>query len=268
MLAASQLVILALVNIFRQNKKIRKAAMFIAFLMLFFALSLFVSPAFAPKITDEERNKIIPFVLVTVMTAGTVLLTGLISYLPEKTVSETLQPDDVMLRWVTSFKNANRVAPSEYVAPFDDKETPPRPYDVMEGIQSNLGQLIEYYVINKGQAKSSFRASTTSIAVGFLTIIGGIWLSYAGKLSDNSAVYISVIAGVILQFIGAAYFYLYNRSLIQLNFFFNRLALMQDTLLAIRLTDSIPEGDAKHKVLEKLILHHRHPRPRYSPLPS
>ena len=60
-------------------------------------------------------------------------------------------------------------------------------------------------------------------------------------------------AGVILQFIGGAYFYLYNRSLIQLNFFFSRLAQMQDTLLAIHLTESLPDAKDKTKAIDRLI---------------
>lgn len=123
----------------------------------------------------------------------------------------------------------------------------------MVAIRVNLAQAVEYYVINKRQAKSSFNMSAFAIIVGFLTIIIGVWLSYANQLTNQNPAYISVLAGVVLQFIGGAYFYLYNRSLIQLNFFFSRLALMQDTMLAIRLCDSIPEGRDKHHVLERLI---------------
>ncbi|RRN71497.1 TRADD-N-associated membrane domain-containing protein [Agrobacterium deltaense] len=136
-------------------------------------------------------------------------------------------------------------------APFDDAKKD-EPEDIIDAIKGNLGQVLQYYVMNIGQARNSFRASLTAVIVGFVTIIVGVWWAYANNMSNNSA-YIVAIAGVVLQFIGGGYFYLYNRSLIQLNFFFGRLALMQDTLLAIRLADSIPEGADRNAVLQRLI---------------
>ncbi|WP_412066387.1 TRADD-N-associated membrane domain-containing protein [Rhizobium sp. SYY.PMSO] len=124
--------------------------------------------------------------------------------------------------------------------------------DIITGIRGNLGHLIEYYKMNKSQARNSFNASLYSIIAGFVTlVIGGIW-AYTAERNDLTA-YLVPFAGVILQFIGGGYFYLYNRSLIQLNFFFSRLAQMQDTLLAIHLTETIPDGDDKNRALERLI---------------
>jgi len=125
-------------------------------------------------------------------------------------------------------------------------------FDILEVIQSNLDQLIDYYIINKAQATTSFRSSIIAISIGFATIIVGVWLAYA-NVGGNTAAYISVLAGVLLQFIGGAFFFLYNKSLIQLNFFFARLALMQDTMLGIRLADSIPDGKEKRQILEKVM---------------
>ncbi|RWM94050.1 MAG: hypothetical protein EOR86_17845 [Mesorhizobium sp.] len=124
---------------------------------------------------------------------------------------------------------------------------------MLEDINRDLAQLIEYYAINKSQAKSSFRMSVAAIITGFITIISGVWLSYSGNLPNQNPLYISVLAGVILEFIGGAYFYLYNRSLVQLNFFFSRLALMQDTMLAITLTENLPEGPLRHRAVDHLI---------------
>jgi hypothetical protein len=134
--------------------------------------------------------------------------------------------------------------------------------DIFDTIQLNLNQLSEYYTINKSQARNSFRASVTAIVIGFFTIIIGIWVFYWSKASSGSTAavaanqnlgYLSVIGGVLLQFIGGAYFYLYNRSLIQLNFFFARLTVMQDTMLSIKLCDQISEPPTKTKILERLI---------------
>jgi hypothetical protein len=132
------------------------------------------------------------------------------------------------------------------------EEQKAKAFDILEVIQSNLDQLIDYYIINKAQATTSFRSSIIAISIGFATIIIGVWLAYA-HVGDNTAAYISVLAGIVLQFIGGAFFFLYTKSLIQLNFFFARLALMQDTMLGIRLADSIPDGKERHHILERLI---------------
>ncbi|MGR8960507.1 TRADD-N-associated membrane domain-containing protein [Rhizobium leguminosarum] len=124
--------------------------------------------------------------------------------------------------------------------------------DIIKGIRGNLGHLLEYYKMNKSQARNSFNASLSSIIAGFVTlVVGGVW-AYTAERNDLTA-YLVPFAGVILQFIGGGYFYLYNRSLIQLNFFFSRLAQMQDTLLAIHLSEAMPDGDAKNGALERLI---------------
>ncbi|AXA37893.1 TRADD-N-associated membrane domain-containing protein [Rhizobium leguminosarum] len=124
--------------------------------------------------------------------------------------------------------------------------------DIIKGIRANLAQLIEYYIMNKSQAKSSFRASLWSIIAGFVAIVvGGIW-AYSAERNDLTA-YLIPFGGIILQFIGGGYFYMYNRSLIQLNFFFSRLAQMQDTLLAIHLSESLPEAKDRTKAIDRLI---------------
>lgn len=124
--------------------------------------------------------------------------------------------------------------------------------DIIKGIRGNLGHLLEYYKMNKSQARNSFNASLWSIVAGFVTlIVGAVW-AYTAERNDLTA-YLVPFAGVILQVIGGGYFYMYNRSLIQLNFFFSRLAQMQDTLLAIHLSEAMPDGDDKNRALERLI---------------
>jgi hypothetical protein len=123
--------------------------------------------------------------------------------------------------------------------------------DIFDTIQLNLNQLSEYYTINKSQARNSFTASMTAIVIGFITIIFGIWIFYFG--AQPNLTYLSVAGGILAQFIGGAYFYLYNKSLAQLNFFFERLTTVQDTMLSIKLCDQILEAPVKMKVLEQLI---------------
>jgi ABC-type multidrug transport system fused ATPase/permease subunit len=118
------------------------------------------------------------------------------------------------------------------------------PADVLDTIRLNLNQLTEYYTINKGQAKSSFRASMAAMLIGLLTVLVGIWMFYSKPAGDLKVSMISGVAGILAEFIAGAYFFIYSRSLTQLNYFFEKLTSMQDTMLAIRLCETLPESNA------------------------
>ena len=118
------------------------------------------------------------------------------------------------------------------------------PASVLRTIEINLNQLTEYYTINKAQAKSSFRVSVLALIVGLITIAGGIWLYYTSPKQAISITYISTAAGVLSEFIAASYFYMYNKSISQLNFFFEKLTDTQNTMLAITLCEPLPETEA------------------------
>lgn len=142
------------------------------------------------------------------------------------------------------------------------------PADVLDTIRLSLNQLTEYYTINKGQAKSSFRASMGAMVVGLLTILVGIWIFYTGPGGDVKVAVIAGIAGILAEFIAGAYFYLYNRSLTQLNYFYDKLTAMQDTMLAIRLCDTLPEPRAtasKERLIEVLMTPGRIATPKAPP---
>lgn len=129
----------------------------------------------------------------------------------------------------------------------------PKP-DILDTIQLSLNQLSEYYAINKSQARNSFRFSVFAVVVGLATLIGGIWLFYLTENQNIQLTAISGIAGALIQFIGGAYFYLYRKSLDQLNYFFSQLVKMQDTMLSVRLCEQIEPEDRQAELREKVIL--------------
>jgi hypothetical protein len=125
--------------------------------------------------------------------------------------------------------------------------------DIFDTIRLNLNQLNEYYIINKNQAKNSFRASMMAIIIGLATIFAGIWFFYLSDNPNKNLTYLTIVGGVILQFVGGAYFYLHNKSIQQLNFFFQRLITTQDTMLSIGLVDRVPDNTRKAHIYEQLI---------------
>ena len=125
--------------------------------------------------------------------------------------------------------------------------------DIFHTIQLSLNQLNEYYTINKSQAKSSFRFSIFSIVLGLITILTGIWMIYFGN-SNIQTTFITGVSGIILEFIGGAYFFMYKKSIEQVNFFFAQLIKIQDTMLAINLTKNIPKEEKQIETTEKIIM--------------
>ena len=75
-------------------------------------------------------------------------------------------------------------------------------------------------------------------------------------MKQNPNINFTIITGIssaLIEFIGGAYFYLYNKSLKQLNFFYEKLVKMQDTTLAIQLTESLGE-EKEIELKERLIM--------------
>lgn len=127
--------------------------------------------------------------------------------------------------------------------------------DIFGVIRLGLNQITEYYTINKSQARNSFTASMIAVIVGFGLLCLGILLGYDHSEAKEVAI-LSAVSGVLLQFIGGAYFYLYNRSLQQLNFFYETLVRLQDTMLAIQQVDLLAESGrekARESVIKALI---------------
>jgi hypothetical protein len=126
--------------------------------------------------------------------------------------------------------------------------------NVLNTIQLGLNQITEYYTINKSQARNSFSFAVFAVVMGLLTLIGGIWLFYFGKTQNIGLAALSGIGGLLLQFIGGASFYIYNKSLSQLNYFYDKLVRMQDTMLSIQLCSQLENAERRSAIQERLIL--------------
>lgn len=172
------------------------------------------------------------FLVVIVVISLVLLFTALLSYTSFKI--EKLSIFDIELT-----KIYNERAEIEKKV-FEDKNT-----DIFSTIQLSLNHINEYYTINKGQAKKSFTLSVFAIVLGLLTIVLGIWLYYFTIEPRFEISVLTTTAGVLVEFIGGAYFYMYNKSTKQLNFFYEKLVMMQDTMLAIKLSEGVQDDRKK-----------------------
>lgn len=126
--------------------------------------------------------------------------------------------------------------------------------NIFDTLRLNLNHLSEYYSINKSQAKSSFNVSLSAIILGFVTIIAGILLFYVDAQRNVNLTFLTGTSGLLLEFIGGAYFFMYKKSLEQVNFFFAQLINVQDTMLAISLAENMSDDNRKMDIKEKIVL--------------
>lgn len=150
------------------------------------------------------------------------------SYFPQKTISTKEQElieikterEDILKR-ITDSKTSNNATATALL---------------------NLNRITEYYTINLGQAKSSYRWSIISIVAGTLTLGYCIWSFTSNSQSNMTIAVISGISSIIMEFIGGCYFYMYRKSLSQLNLYFKELLKIQETMLAIELCEKLADN--------------------------
>lgn len=105
-------------------------------------------------------------------------------------------------------------------------------------------QLDLYYTLNLTHLKLSFWASLIALFSGLVILLCGTFLVINGN--TGLATQLSVIGGVLTEFIGAGFFMLYGKNLKQLNVFYEKLIKHQDTLYSIGLAREVPETERTH----------------------
>lgn len=124
----------------------------------------------------------------------------------------------------------------------------------------HLSALEGYISQTRIQAQQSFNLSRITAIIGFIMIATAISISiftiYSGKGNLNAS-YISYVAGIFTEFIAGVFFYLYNKTLQQLNLFHNKLVNMQQTsmsfLVASMVSDDSKRDQAKVELANALI---------------
>ena len=126
---------------------------------------------------------------------------------------------------------------------FDNKES------VLDLMLRNVSELREYYIISKNQANRAFVAAVTISFIGIILYASGI-ISFIYFKTD--IVIISTIGGTTVQIISGLFFWIYNKSIKQLNVYHSRLISTEKYLTAIQLIDKVPE-DKKYEEYRNII---------------
>jgi hypothetical protein len=118
-------------------------------------------------------------------------------------------------------------------------------------VQINFKYIDKYYEQTQEQANKSFRLSVAAAVVGLLILAAGIIMLYIRPAEDTAA-YITTVAGALGEFIAAVFFYLYNRTILKMSLYHQKLVITQNISLALKIVDGMT-GDAKARALEKLV---------------
>lgn len=123
--------------------------------------------------------------------------------------------------------------------------------NIIDFIRLNLNQLDEYYLINKIQARNSFRLSVFTILVGLVAIIIPVLFMIMNSQLSLLGV-ISSVSGAILEFAGATSLVLYKESSKNIASFYGKLTSLQNFMLAIELAESLGKEE-RDKEISKII---------------
>jgi hypothetical protein len=107
-------------------------------------------------------------------------------------------------------------------------------------VQINFKYIDGYYLQTQSQANNSFVLSAVVAMIGLGIIATGIVMMFKGK---TQPAYVTTAAGVLGEFISAVFFYLYNRTVLKMSEYHQKLVITQNIGLALRITRDLPESD-------------------------
>jgi len=102
-------------------------------------------------------------------------------------------------------------------------------------VKINFKYLDQYYLQTEEQADKSFWISEIVSIIGFIIIIIGIVLMCFREQHD--AGYMATSAGILSEFISAVFFYLYNKTILKMSEYHQKLVLTQNISLALKTAD-------------------------------
>jgi uncharacterized membrane protein len=116
-------------------------------------------------------------------------------------------------------------------------------------VKINFKYLDQYYLQTQEQADKSFRLASNASITGLVIISIGIIMMFFDK---TEPAYVTTAAGVLSEFIAAVFFYLYNRTVLKMSQYHQKLVITQNISLALKISEDM-ETENKAKVQEMII---------------
>ena len=137
---------------------------------------------------------------------------------------------------VTKEKREIKEEIDNYLASFQDGNL-----DVLTLIRRNLTLLREAYIISKQQVRNVFSAAIFTCCLGFIVFATGIiGFSSQGK---GMILVCATVSGAVIEIIAGLIFWIYGRSVEQLNTFHKTFYENQKLLSSIHLVNSVSESN-------------------------
>jgi ABC-type multidrug transport system fused ATPase/permease subunit len=107
-------------------------------------------------------------------------------------------------------------------------------------VQINFKYIDQYYLQTQEQANKSFGLSLVAALAGLAIVAAGIVLMFLDK---TEPAYVSTSAGILSEFIAAVFFYLYNRTILKMSEYHQKLVITQNISLALKIAEGLPDAE-------------------------
>lgn len=137
-----------------------------------------------------------------------------------------------------------------YVDLFHGRKDTDTYFDRLVGI--NVDNLGDYYTLVKQNTAQSFKLSAIVGVIGFAVLIAGLAAGYLDETYRNIS-YATAGAGAIIEMISGVFFWLYNRTVIQLKEYHDSLIDVQNILLSFKLIEDTKDVTKRAAMIQKMI---------------
>lgn len=107
-------------------------------------------------------------------------------------------------------------------------------------VKINFKYLDKYYLQTQVQGDKSFLLCAGAALTGLLIIAVGITMMFFGH---TQPAYVTTASGVLGEFISAVFFYLYNRTVLKMSEYHQKLVLTQNIALALKIAETLPDQE-------------------------
>jgi hypothetical protein len=184
--------------------------------------------------------------LLLVVIFALALATGLLAFLDDSTAQRLVVEGEYVVPDVAQI----RVQRKDLEDKLRQNDSPG--VEWFDSLELNLNHLSEYYALNKSQSRNSFRMGVGAVMAGGVALLVGVALLYHDPRGISAGTFTS-IGGVVIQFIGGSCFYLYNKSRVQIEFFYQKLNSLQGNMLAVRLCEQIEDPALRDQVRRDIV---------------
>ena len=127
--------------------------------------------------------------------------------------------------------------------------------ELRELIKVNREDMGRYQTLTQNQATTSYRWSLAALGAGLAVLIGGIVvvISATGTADKAAVAGLTGISGALASYVARTYLRIYERTLQQLNFYFQQPLVTSYLLAAERVTHEVDSPPDKHKIRVKII---------------